>query len=169
MNIENINRVIAAVRAEPHHFVMKDWNTASNAINGFRVPDRLTLAKNNSCNTAGCLGGWMDSLALADIEDGKLTAPSDEDGISSRSGMAAHFIGVTSTWRLDGLFYMDHQFSMERFDKLPPKARAEAGARALEIFRDSDGESDWERALRETGLLNYMEGGEITIDGQTYN
>jgi hypothetical protein len=178
MNIDNINRVIAAVRAEPHHFVMEDWNTASSAITNFNPADRLTLARNNPCNTAGCLGGWMDSLALCDIADGKMAAPvvSDEDlkdGIGSPLYLAARFIGMAESeqgWGsgLDMLFHMDRHFSMIRFDRLPPKARAEAGARALEIFRDNDGRSNWTRALEETGLLGYMEGGEVAIDGQTY-
>lgn len=175
MNIDNINRVIAAVRAEPHHFVMEDWNTAG-GDSGPAV--RLTLARNNPCNTAGCLGGWMDSLALCDIADGKMAAPvvSGEDlkdGIGSQLYLAARFIGMAESeqgWGsgLDMLFHMDRHFSMIRFDRLPPKARAEAGARALEIFRDNDGRSNWTRALEETGLLGYMEGGEVAIDGQTY-
>lgn len=176
MNIDNINRVIAAVRAEPHHFVMKDWNTATNAAESFPEKKRLSLARNNPCNTAGCLGGWMDSLALCDIADGKMKPPilSDEDLIDGRINpldLAARFIGVAAEqhWgsELDMLFHMDRHLSMTRFDRLPPKARAEAGARALEIFRDT-GKSNWERALSETGLLGYMEGGEVAIDGQTY-
>ena len=168
MNIDNINRVIAAVRAEPHHFVMADWNTATNAAESFPEGKRLSLARNNPCNTAGCLGGWMDSLALCDIADGKLTAPDpDEEGKVQPAALAAHFIGV-SKWHMDDLFHMDHRYSMPLFDELPPKTRAEAGARALEIFRDNDGESNWTQALEETGLLEYMKGGEITIDGQTY-
>ncbi len=171
MNIDNINRVIAAVRAEPHHFVIEEWNTASSAVTGFNPTDRLTLARNNPCNTAGCLGGWMDALALCDIEDGKLTAPAFDPYEEYRVGpaaLAAHFIGV-SRWQTDDLFHMDRQYSMPRFDQLPPKTRAEAGARALEIFRDSNGKSDWTQALKQTGLLEYMEGDEVTIDGQTYS
>lgn len=176
MNIDNINRVIAAVRAEPHHFVMAEWNTATTAADNFSEKKRLSLARNNPCNTAGCLGGWMDSFALCDIADGKMTPPiiSDEDLIDGTANplyWAAHFIGVAARGYgsgLDMLFHMDRCFSMMRFDRLPPKARAEAGARALEIFRDNDGESNWTQALEQTRLLEYMEGGEITIDGQTY-
>lgn len=165
MNIDNINRVIAAVRAEPHHFVMEEWNTAG-SDGGAAL--RLTLARNNPCNTAGCLGGWMDSLALADIQDGKMIAPEGDayDHVCPME-LAGQFIGIKH-YLMDRLFHMDREYVMSRFDRLPPKARAEAGARALEIFRDSNGKSDWTQALRETGLLKYMEGGEVTIDGQTY-
>lgn len=175
MNIDNINRVIAAVRAEPHHFVMADWNTAASAADSFPEEKRRSLARNNPCNTAGCLGGWMDAFALCDIADGKMAPPVVSDGIlvdgtESPLVLAAHFIGVAEyAWgsELDHLFHMDRDFRMSRFDRLPPKARAEAGARALEIFRDT-GKSNWTQALSETGLLEYMEGDKIEIDGQTY-
>jgi hypothetical protein len=163
MNIENLNRVIEAIRSEPNHFVMRSWNTAG----GIDASDeaRSTLARNNPCNTAGCIGGWMDSLALADIADGKMEAGASI-GSDQPLTLVAAFAGV-ERGDLDDLFHMDHYWSMFRFDRLPDAQRAEAGARAVEIFRNT-GESDWKRALEETGLLDYMRGDSITIDGNTY-
>jgi hypothetical protein len=168
MNIDNINRVIEAVRNEPTHFVMKEWNTADN---GSRLEEsRLTLTRNNPCNTAGCLGGWMDSLALADIADGKMEPPNPRpyEVAVYPTDMAAAFVGVQmGDHELNALFHMDDRYCLSRFDRLPAEKRAEAGVRVLEIFRDTE-ESDWTLALKETGLLDYMSGSPLTIGDQTY-
>jgi hypothetical protein len=158
MNIDNINRVIAAVRAEPHHFVMKDWITNCAHPSDYTPENRLQLARNNPCNTAGCLGGWMDSLALCDIQDGKMQEPDpDENDVSLRpSKLAAAFVGVDAgDFQLERLFHMDHLYSLSRFDRLPDEDRAKAGARALEIFRDT-GKSNWTQALQDTGVLEQV-------------
>lgn len=170
MNIDNINRVIDAIRNEPQHFAMVEWITANMGAE-YATNVRLTLCRGNPCNTAGCLGGWMDSLALADIADGKMTAPKPRDGhlMVYPTEMAAAFIGVEAhSQELHALFHMEFKFGMPRFDRLPDAKRAEAGARALEIFRDNGGKSDWRKALEETGLLSYMRGELIIIDGITY-
>jgi hypothetical protein len=170
MNIENLNRVIEAIRNEPHHFVMMNWNTASEGPDETSL--RVSLARNNPCNTAGCIGGWMDALGLTDIADGKMepVTPEYEGGPVYGIFVAAAFIDLPrQSWELRQLFHMDRNFSMTRFDNLPPQKRAEAGIRAVEIFRDSGGKSDWRQALQDTGLLEFMNGGEITIDGVTYD
>lgn len=161
MNIDNINRVIEAIRAEPNHFVMRDWTTAPDAGDNFENEDaRRTLARNNPCNTVGCIGGWADSLALNDIADGKMQPPESTYGADRLypTELAAAFFGVSPrSAELDSLFHMDRKFSMAKFDRLPDEKRAEVGARALEIFRDNNGKSDWKRALEEGGVLDKVQ------------
>jgi hypothetical protein len=158
MNIDNINRVIAAVRDEPHHYKMVNWNSAGDRD----AEKRITLARNNPCNTVGCFGGWMDALALCDIADGKMKEPVRRyDDDTNAQVMAKAFIGMedaepSRSDQLMRLMHMDFIWNMTRFDRLPDSARSLAGVRALEIFRDNSGKSDWTRALDETGLLPYM-------------
>lgn len=157
MNIDRLNRVIEAIRAEPKHFVMSDWIHLGDA----EVSGNDIDPQNLKCGTAGCIGGWAEILAASDARLGKYEIPNypDSDAQVRGSTLSALWLDVPDGSyerdELTNLFMMDHKFNMGDFDELSPEDRAKAAIRAIEIFRDT-GTSNWEQALRETGLLHKL-------------
>lgn len=156
MRIDRLNALIENLRAEPEHYVMSNWINS-----GLGTEDKKDLVE-LKCGTAGCLGGWLDSMANVEVRKGSFILP-DTIPLHTLHGLngAAAYLEINEEdpkyWELDNLFMMDRIFDMERFDKLPAEDRAKAGIRAVEIFRDT-GSSDWRRALEETGLIEEVEG-----------
>ncbi len=157
MNVERLNRIIERIRSEPAHFIMADWIESGQ----FGTNSKKALLE-LECGTAGCIGGWAETLANADAAKGLYKFPLDYDNEPiHHMSAAADWLGVhdkgSDDWRqLDNLFMMDHEFNMENFDRLEPEERARAAIRAIEIYRDT-GSSDWVRALDETGLRDEVE------------
>lgn len=166
MNHERIQLVIDAIRKEPTHFKMEEWIDGIVGGSGAKGNAKIQLAE-LKCGTAGCIGGWMESLAWAAEKKGEFIVPMvTYDGIAEPAAaykIAAEFIGIDLHdehgwhtklgWELYRLFHMERSYSMTRFDRLfSAEERAAAAIRALEIFRDT-GKSNWRQALEETGLL----------------
>src|SRR5262245_4194919 len=156
MRIDRLNALIENMRANPEHYVMSDWLS-----HGLGLDEKQDLVE-LKCGTAGCIGGWLDSMANVEAKAGTFTIPPEHSGPGLFGGInaAADYLEIDEEddkyWQLDNLFMMDRVFDMTRFDKLPAEDRAKAGIRAVEIFRDT-GKSDWRRALTETDTLEFVE------------
>src|SRR5262245_22385766 len=107
MNKERLNRVIEQIKAEPTHFVMSDWvNTGD--------PKDLEALR---CGTAGCIGGWIETLARADEHKGLFVLGTPVYGGQFNGGTIANKwleiyddpsqSGADLRGELDSLFHMD--------------------------------------------------------------
>jgi hypothetical protein len=160
-NIENIDRLIATIRADDgKHFVMGTWcNYLDNMeIDGRQRPDdRRTPTKYELCNTAFCLGGWIAFLEFQDAHSGKtlkqlngIELPDFDDGELIEKG--AEWLDIEED-EAHGLFMM-HGVDMDAFDTYPHGMRAKAAIQVLELLK-VDGMEDWEQALIDVGMLRF--------------
>jgi hypothetical protein len=159
-NIENIDRLIATIRADDgKHFAMGTWcnyldNIGLDGRPSRAYDDQRTPTKYELCNTAFCLGGWIAFLEFMDDRGASLkdlngiVLPEFEDHEIIENGAAWLDIEESEAHNL----FMMHNVSMERFDSYPHGMRAKAAIRVLELLK-VDGEEHWAQALVDIGML----------------
>lgn len=125
-NAENINKVIALIKAHPENFNMLSWFTTG-------VPSLAKLEsgyrdEEYECGTAACLGGFTEALMNQERGGDQGDIPIAELGV---------YLGLTFE-QTEALF----------FPRLSAMLRAKPahGIHALEIVRD-EGVVDWERVM----------------------
>ncbi len=165
MNIENINKVIEALKADRdhpiQHFKMRDFadiiDFGKREGEGYQV-----------CNTAMCVAGWANTIAMLERNDPDLKTAA-YFGSAGDKYAAAEWLGIDLT-QADHIFFMEKddntengsgQTALNMFDAANRDARYAAAIEMLETLRDT-GRASWQQALLNNGL------GEIAdeIDGQ---
>ena len=140
VNVENIDKLIEWIKADQgKHFLMNGWQTYLN-----RPGHKVT--KYEYCNTAFCLGGWIDQHlqreAGATGETLKFYCK-PESYVSS----GAAWLGIDAR-TASLLFYMSFQDDRDRFDELPQEERAAIAIKVLEHLK-ATGTADWDLFLPE--------------------
>lgn len=156
MNIENINKVIEAIKADREkpvsHFTMGsyasiiDFEARPGDVKGYQV-----------CNTAMCIAGWANTIRMLDINDPRLKTDAYFDYVGNRFE-AAHWLGISDE-DAKHMFFMENkdaentggQDALDAFDKSDRDARYNAAIAVLEHLRDT-GNADWQKALRSHSL-----------------
>lgn len=133
LNIENIDKVIAAIKAEPELLKMYGWN-------GQKVDAP------NICGTAACIGGWAEIIAKKEgfvVEyNSNILGPSQ-------------WLGLNRELEND-LFLMNGDIQRKMFDKKPAPMRAKVAIEVLENLK-ATGVVDWNSALIRNGLDDVAE------------
>lgn len=157
-NVENINKVIAALEADKEvgtHFLMGDFMVYISP-----VPDDGERGKHHACKTAFCIAGWANYLRLKEEAPDILNCRDFEDHVT-RYTAAAYWLDINWT-HAQPLFFMRTEYRhnlipdldssmLKWFDDLPTPQRYASAIRVLEILRDEN-VVDWPRALKEAGV-----------------
>lgn len=127
VNVENINRMIAAIEAQAKPIHM------SNFI--------LKNASENECGTTACLAGWANLLRLGAVGNGH---NEDDDAQLGDAGKAATWMGISEGQAHSLFFNYDA-------DRLADEHRKDAAIKLLTKLRDT-GRAYWSDIMR-----NYMD------------
>ena len=164
MNIENINTLIARLKADAprgKYFGMEHYCVPLNRS----ADDNFAPTAYQECNTVLCLAGWANLLRMMQVNPTALDNPHCFKVVISNTDGAARWLGI-SDQQAYPLFFMRNfgdsksvipglnhllETPLGWFDTLSNRRRYKAGIRVLEILKE-DGEVDWPRALVETGV-----------------
>lgn len=153
MNVENIRKVIAAIKAdkgksfEMHQFVQTTNESAEK--------DDWDNPFQWDCGTALCVAGWANLIRL---EEAGLKPKEVKGKDSYSNGFAKQFSDENAASRWLGLntsrgdshdlFYMGSSYGDKRraFDALPAEVRGRAGVNVLELLIRND-EVQWDEAI----------------------
>lgn len=138
VNVENIDKLIEWIKADQgKHFLMSGWQTYIDRPNSM-------VTKYEYCNTAFCLGGWIDQHLQreAGAADATLRFYAMPETYVERG---AAWLGLPER-KVSELFYMPVESSREYFDRLPESERAAIAIKVLEHLKIT-GEVNWEAYL----------------------
>ena len=123
------------------------------------VPSHRYLDKNpeeyhnvstyQACNTAFCLAGWSNFIALQD-ENLPLNKMANFGSLVGNETTAADWLGINMN-NAKFLFYMRSSIARQIFDAETAPARCMAAIAVLEHLRDT-GEVDWQAACEKAGI-----------------
>ncbi len=155
LNIENINRVIEAIKADGKAFKMLNFVQSESAS---AVKDNYGNPRQWDCGTAMCIAGWANLIRLEDAGNKPKLNTGGSDPYHNEfarqfanEDRAAHWLGFDGSYEARPLFYMsyncwDGQHERNQFDALPDDVRSKAGIYVLEHLRDT-GAIDWPAAI----------------------
>lgn len=155
MNVENIQKVIEAIKADAKAFKM--YNFVQNPA---APTDIYGAPMEWTCGTAMCVAGWANLIRLEETGKSPKKVKRTTDGLNefarqfSNEDAARSWLGLDME-QSDSLFYMRSddegygQGERERveFDELPDEVRAKAGVIVLENLIATGGEVDWGLAI----------------------
>lgn len=153
MNVENINKVIEALKADRDkpvsHFKMAIFGQIIDygkdpVSPGYQV-----------CNTAMCIAGWANTIRMVETNDPALLTREYFCKVDAREDARA-WLDIDEA-DAEHIFFMsnskdsDCQDAIDAFDAAPSAPRYAAAIELLTHLRDT-GEANWQRALRLHGL-----------------
>lgn len=153
MNIENIQKIIARLKADDgSHFKMKGWAAWLPHIAQAREADENYPTEFVECGTAFCIGGWANMLR--DEASAKTLKGAQFESFIQDEETAARWIGISYS-QAQRLFRMENSdLGLLYFDRLPQAVRRQAGINVLELLIETGGSVDWDQAIEAAERAN---------------
>lgn len=147
MNVENINKLIKWLEADQAlHFKIGSWSQYLDKD----TRKNPTVIEYEECNTAFCLGGYVDLMIQR--EAGKTNDQLDvgRKGDDHYTNLGADYLGLSHKQARELFGFENNYISMSTFDSLPHEVRAAVAIHALELLRDGSTNirANWHKALK---------------------